>query len=97
MYMIAKEVAKLNLAYCVLQEVRHRNTGNKIIQLNQDDIVVAIGIIINPIWLKNIMLIKIFNKTETKEIWNGNLVLCLAKKKLEKTFIKENAGKPSAK
>ena len=34
MYMIAKEVAKLNLAYCVLQEVRHRNTGNKIIQLN---------------------------------------------------------------
>ena len=34
MYLIAKEVAKLNLAYCVLQEVRHRNTGNKIIQLN---------------------------------------------------------------
>ena len=34
MYMIAKEVAKHNLAFCALQEVRHRNTGNKIIELN---------------------------------------------------------------
>ena len=34
MYMIAKEVAKLNLTFCVLQEVRHRNVGSKIIELN---------------------------------------------------------------
>ena len=34
MYMIAKEVTRHNLAFCALQEVRHRNTGNKIIELN---------------------------------------------------------------
>ena len=37
-------------------------------QLNQDDALVAIGIIINPIFLKYKTLIKIFNKTEAKEI-----------------------------
>ena len=36
--------------------------------LNQEDIVVAMGIIKNPISLKKIMLIKIFNRTDTKEI-----------------------------
>ena len=41
---------------------------NNKIELNQDDIVVAIGIIINPIFLKKITLIIIFNKTETNEI-----------------------------
>ena len=41
---------------------------NNKIELNQDDIVVAIGIIINPIFLKKITLIIIFNKTEINEI-----------------------------
>ena len=41
---------------------------NNKIELNQDDIVVAIGIIINPIFLKKITLIIIFNRTETNEI-----------------------------
>ena len=49
--------------------------------LTQDDIVVAIGIIKNPISLKKIILIKTFNKTETREIQKGIFVLCLAKKK----------------
>ena len=34
MYMIAKEVARHNLAFCSVQEVRDRNTGNKFIELN---------------------------------------------------------------
>ena len=41
---------------------------NNKIALNQDDIVVAIGIIINPTSLKKIMLINIFRKTDIKEI-----------------------------
>ena len=40
------------------------------------------------------MLIKIFNKTESIEKWKGVFVLCLANKKLEKTFIRAKAGKP---
>ena len=40
----------------------------RIIALNQDDIDVAIGIIIKPTFLKNIILINIFIITETKEI-----------------------------
>ena len=44
-----------------------KKTNNKI-ELNQDDIVVAIGIIINPTFLKKITLIIIFNKTEINEI-----------------------------
>tara|TARA_B100000787_G_scaffold68214_1_gene50132 strand:+ start:299 stop:505 length:207 start_codon:yes stop_codon:yes gene_type:complete len=44
-----------------------RKMNNKI-ALNQEDIVVAIGIIMNPTSLKKIILIKIFNKTEIKEI-----------------------------
>ena len=40
----------------------------KQIALNQDENDVAIGIIINPIFLKKRTLIKIFNKTEIKEI-----------------------------
>ena len=41
---------------------------NRKIALNQDDTVVAIGIIKKPISLKKITLIKIFNSTEIKEI-----------------------------
>ena len=41
---------------------------NNKIELNQEDIVVAIGIIIKPIFLKKITLISTFNKTETNEI-----------------------------
>ena len=36
--------------------------------LNQDDMVVAIGIIIKPTSLKKIMLIIMFSKTDAKEI-----------------------------
>ena len=69
----------------------------KIIPFNQEDIVVAIGIIINPILLKKITLIKILTATDNKEILNGVLVSFLANKKLENIFINENAGKPSEK
>ena len=41
---------------------------NKKIALNQDDIVVAIGMIIKPISLKKIILINIFNRIEVREI-----------------------------
>ena len=41
---------------------------NKKIELIHEEIVVAIGIIINPTFLKKKMLIKIFNNTENKEI-----------------------------
>ena len=41
---------------------------NKKIALNQDDIVVAIGIIKKPISLKKTILIIMFSKTEIKEI-----------------------------
>jgi len=41
---------------------------NNKIELNHEDMVVAIGIIINPTFLKKIILTKIFNKTEAKEI-----------------------------
>ena len=51
----------------------------------------------NPKSLKKYTLIKIFRQTESKENINGCLVLCLAKEKLEKTFIKEKAGNPKAK
>ena len=40
----------------------------KIIALNHDDIEVAMGIIIKPIFWNNATLISIFNITETKEI-----------------------------
>ena len=41
---------------------------NSKIALNQDDIVVAIGIIMNPTSLKKIMLINMFSKTDVREI-----------------------------
>ena len=41
---------------------------NKKIELIHEEIVVAIGIIINPTFLKKIILIKMFNNTESKEI-----------------------------
>ena len=69
----------------------------KVIPFNQEDIVVAIGIIINPILLKKYTLIKIFKITDSSENINGVFVLCLAKIKLEKIFISEKAGNPKAK
>ena len=62
------------------------------IPLNHDEIVVAIGIIIKPIFEKKIKLIKIFKITEIKEYLNGVLVSFLANKKVENILIKENAG-----
>ena len=44
-----------------------KNMNNKI-ALNQDDIVVAIGIIRNPTSLKKKILISMFNKTDVNEI-----------------------------
>ena len=44
-----------------------RKINNKI-ALNQDDIVVAIGMIKNPTSLKRATLISMFNKTDVKEI-----------------------------
>ena len=41
---------------------------NNKIALNQDDIVVAIGMIKNPTCLKRATLISMFNKTDAKEI-----------------------------
>ena len=64
---------------------------------NQEDIVVAIGIIINPILLKKTTLIKILITTDKTEILNGVMVSFLANKKLENIFINENAGKPREK
>ena len=69
----------------------------KIIPFNQDDIVVAIGIIIKPILLKNIILIKMLIITDVTETLNGVFVSFLANKKLENIFIKENAGRPREK
>ena len=37
MYMITKEVARAKLSFCCLQEVRHRKSGKKIIQLDTGD------------------------------------------------------------
>ena len=45
----------------------HKKINNKK-QLNQDDRVVAIGIIINPIFLKKIILTVIFSITEINDI-----------------------------
>ena len=58
---------------------------------------VAIGIIINPTFEKNIKLIVIFKITEIKEYLNGVLVSFLANKKVENILIKENAGSPKEK
>ena len=51
-----------------LNNFLYLSTKNKTIALNHEDIVVAIGIIKKPISLKKTILIKIFNKTETKEM-----------------------------
>ena len=70
---------------------------NKIIPLNQEEIVVAIGIIIKPTLEKNIKLIIIFKVTDIKEYLNGVLVSFLANKNVENILIKENAGSPKEK
>ena len=69
----------------------------KIKPFNQEDIVVAIGIIINPILLKKITLIKMLTATDKTDILNGVFVSFLANKKLENILINENAGNPSEK
>ena len=33
MYTVAKEIDKLDISFCCIQEVRHRNTGRKVISL----------------------------------------------------------------
>ena len=33
-YAVAKEIARAGLTFCCLQEIRYRNTGNKLIRLN---------------------------------------------------------------
>ena len=57
----------------------------------------AIGIIIKPIFEKNIKLINMFKITEIREYLNGVLVSSLANKKLENILISENAGSPKEK
>ena len=52
---------KLN-KFSILKKINNK------IALNQDDIVVAIGIIMNPISLKRATLISMFSKTDVKEI-----------------------------
>ena len=52
---------------------------NNIAALNHDDIVVAIGIIINPVSGKKYKLIQTLIITEYKEYLKGVWVLCLAK------------------
>ena len=37
MYMVAKEVARANLAFCCLQEVKYRNSGKKLINLDSGE------------------------------------------------------------
>ena len=95
----AKIILK-NLNIKILLKLNRHLFFNKINNnkpLNQDEIVVAIGIIIKPILLKYEILIIIFKITDISEIKKGVLVSWLAKKKLEKTFIKEKAGSPKAK
>ena len=70
---------------------------SKIIPLNHEEIVVAIGIIIKPTFEKNVKLIIIFKITEIKEYLKGVLVSFLANKKVENILIKENAGRPNEK
>ena len=57
----------------------------------------AIGIIIKPIFEKNIKLINMFKITEIREYLNGVLVSFLANKKVENILINENAGSPKEK
>ena len=70
---------------------------NNIIPLNQEEIVVAIGIIIKPTWGKKVKLIIKFKITEINEYLKGVLVSFLANKKVENILINENAGSPSEK
>ena len=61
-----KDFSIMSVGQCPLGYA-NKKINNKI-ALNQDDIVVAIGIIINPTSLKKTTLIHTFNKTEVKEI-----------------------------
>ena len=60
----------------------------------QADKVVAIGIIMKPICLKNKTLTAIFMITTIDETLNGIIVLSLAKKKFANTFKIAKAGIP---
>ena len=70
---------------------------NRIIPLNHEEIVVAIGIIMKPTCGKKVKLIIMFKITEIKEYLKGVLVSFLANKKVENILIKENAGSPKEK
>ena len=70
---------------------------SKIIPLNQDEIVVAIGIIIKPTCEKKVKLIIIFKITEINEYLKGVFVSFLANKKVENILINEKAGSPKEK
>ncbi len=63
---ILKEFRKKNLFK--LKKLSFFKNINNTIELNQEEILVAIGMIMNPIFLKNIILINIFKITEIKEI-----------------------------
>ena len=65
--------------------------------LNHEEIVVAIGLMINPTFEKNTKLIMMFKITDIKEYLNGVFVSFLANKKVENILIKENAGSPKEK
>ena len=67
------------------------------IPFNQEEIVVAIGIIINPTRENKVKLITILRITEINENLKGVLVSFLANKKVENIFIIENAGRPKEK
>ena len=69
----------------------------RIIPLNHEEIVVAIGIIIKPNFEKNVKLITMFKVTEISEYLKGVFVSFLANKKVENILINENAGSPKEK
>ena len=61
----------IDLFHKLMVKIKSNQIEHKIkssIQLNHEEILVAIGIIINPIWLKKVILIKIFKRTEVNEI-----------------------------
>ena len=70
---------------------------NKIIPLNHEDIVVAIGTIIKPNFGKKTKLNVIFKITASSENLKGVLVSFLANRKVENILIKEKAGNPKEK
>ncbi len=63
-------ISMFNWGPCVIRLKINEDFQNKLLEeakKNKEDILVAIGIIINPICLKNKTLIEIFIITETRE------------------------------